>query len=70
MPSITQTLQSSITHSQSKMRLYCSVQRIMTNTNHLTASIKACNHTLLDFLHLSRNRYVYFCSSRASTFSV
>ena len=27
--------------------------------------MKACKHMLLDFLHLSRNRYVYFCN-RAS----
>jgi len=44
------------------MRLYFSK-----NTDEYKQSdcIKALNHMLLDFLHLSRNRYMYF-RSRAS----
>jgi len=62
MPPIKRTLQSSITHSQSKMRLKCSK-----NSDEYKQSdcIKARNHTLLDFLHLSRNGYLYL-RSRAS----
>jgi len=41
-----------------KVKCDCSVQRIGTNTNNL-AAIKACNHTLLYFLHLSTNRYTF-----------
>jgi len=41
-----------------KVKCDCSVQRIGTNTNNLAAS-KARNHTLLDVLHLSTNRYTF-----------
>jgi len=57
MPSIKRIQQSSITHSQSKMRLYCSKNR---DEYKESDCIKACNHMLLNFLHHSRNRYVYF----------
>jgi len=62
-PSIKRTLQSSITQSLSKMRLWCSK-----NSDEYKQSycIKARNHKLLDFLHLSRNRYLDL-HSRAST---
>jgi len=43
-----------------KVKCDCGVQRIGTNMNNLTALIKARNHTLFDFLHLSRNRYTFF----------
>ena len=56
-PLIKGILQISIIHSQSKMRLYCSKNRYEYKQSDC---IKARNHTLIDFLHLSRNRYVYF----------
>ena len=56
-PSDEQTLQCSSTQSQSKCG--CSVQRIRKNINNLTAS-KQATITLLDLLHLSRNKCIFF----------
>jgi len=47
-----------------RVKCDCSVQRIRTNTKK-SDCIKARHHMLLDFLHLSRNRYVFFLN-RAS----
>ena len=59
IPGNEQTLQYPSTQSQSKMRLYCSVQRIRKNINNLTAS-KQAPITLLDLLHLSTSKCIFF----------
>jgi len=56
-PSKEQTLQCPSTQSQSKMRLYCSQNR---DVYKQSDCITARNHTLVDFLHLSRNKYMFF----------
>ena len=57
IPSIKHTLQCSSTHSQSKMLLYSSKYR---DEYIQSVCIEACNHMLLDFLHLLTNKYLYF----------
>jgi len=46
-----------VDNSQSKMRLYCSKNK---DEYKQSDRIKARSHTLLDFLHLSRNRCTFF----------
>jgi len=51
------TLQCSSTQSQSKMRLWCSKNK---DEYKQSDFVQPGNHTLLDLLHLSRNKYIFF----------